>query len=33
MGPIEDVMKVLHTVNNGWMMNTLENFHIYKGKK
>ena len=30
MGPIEDVMKVLHTVNKRGMMNTLENFHIYK---
>ena len=30
MSPIEDVMKVLHTVNKGGMMNTLENFHIYR---
>ena len=33
MGPIEDVMKVLHTVNKGGIMNTLENFHIYKETK
>ena len=33
MGLIEDVMKVLHTVNRGRMMNTLENFHIYKETK
>ena len=29
MGPIEDVMKVLHTVNKAGLVNTLENFHIY----
>ena len=26
MSPIDDVMKVLHTVNKGGMMNTLEIF-------
>ena len=30
MGPLEDVMKVLRTVNKGGMMKTLENFQIYK---
>ena len=33
MGPIEDVMKLLHTVDKGRMMNTVENLHIYKETK
>ena len=27
---MEDIMKVIHTKNKGSMLNTLENYHIYK---
>ena len=33
MGPMENVMEILYTVNKGTMLNTLENFHIHKEKK
>ena len=33
MGPMENVMEILRTMNKETMLNTLENFHIYKGTK
>ena len=33
MGPMENVMESLHTMNKGMMLNILENFHIYKEMK
>jgi hypothetical protein len=32
-GYIQDIMKILHTVNKGTRLNTLEKFHIYELKK
>ena len=31
--PINETMKILHTIRKGSMMNTLENFHIYRETK
>ena len=31
IGKMEDIMKVVHIKNKGRMLNTLENYHIYKG--
>ena len=30
IGTIDNIMEVLHTTNKGRLMDTLENFHIYK---
>ena len=32
-GPMQDVMKILHINKKGKMMNTLENFYVYKETK
>ena len=32
-GKTDEIMKILHTVKKGKMMNTLENFHIYQQTK
>jgi hypothetical protein len=31
MGPMEDIMDVIHVTNKGEMMDTLERYYIYKG--
>ena len=33
IGPIDEIMEVVHTVKKGRMMDTLEKFHIYKETK
>ena len=33
IGPMEDIMKILHIEKKGKMMNTLEDFYIYKETK
>ena len=33
VGPIDNIVEVLHTVKKGKMMDTLKKFHIYKETK
>jgi hypothetical protein len=33
MGTIEDIMETIHVTNKGQMMDTLENFHIFRETK
>ena len=32
-GPINETIEILHTIRKGNVMNTLENFHIYREAK